>query len=309
MTTPKTGSPEWAGSQATPHTTVNEALRRIEAGAGLYLVVDKDLTTPPGSCADGATYIVAGGGAAWAGHIGDLAIAVGVNAANGWYFRDPEEGVFAWVQDENALYYATTATSPAAWTLYSLAGSLALNDLSDVETGPLVDGYVLTYDSDSPSGFKLLPVPAGSLAMDDLTDVFATAPADEDFLQYESSPAGWYAKSRAVADVGYLGSPQIADQDDYTLTLADAGKHYYHATGSSPDHTLTIPANASVPFPIGTVIAVINENAAGNLNIAITSDTLRWTDQTGSRTLGPNGTATLIKVTATVWRMTGDEIT
>jgi len=115
------------------------------------------------------------------------------------------------------------------------------------------------------------------------------------------------AATPSTTAVGYLGAPQMSDQDDYTLVMADAGKHYYHVSGST--HTLTIPANASVAFPIGTVIAVLNESGGGNLSIAITSDTLRWGSSTGTRTLAANGTATLLKVTSTVWRLTGDGIT
>lgn len=110
-----------------------------------------------------------------------------------------------------------------------------------------------------------------------------------------------------ATSVGFLGSPQMADQDDYTLALTDAGGHYYHVSGST--HTLTIPANASVSFPIGTVIGIVNENGGGALSIAITSDTLRWGSSTGTRTLAADGTATLLKVAATVWRLTGDGIT
>jgi hypothetical protein len=115
------------------------------------------------------------------------------------------------------------------------------------------------------------------------------------------------AAAPSVTAIGYLGAPQMSDQDDYTLVMADAGKHYYHVSGST--HTLTIPANASVAFPIGTVIVIVNEDAGGNLSIAITTDTLRWGSSTGTRTLAANGTATLIKVTSTVWRLTGDGIT
>lgn len=110
-----------------------------------------------------------------------------------------------------------------------------------------------------------------------------------------------------VNSVGYLGSPQMSNQGDYTLTMADAGKHYYHVSGSA--HTLTIPDNASVAYPVGTVIGVLNEDSAGNVTIAITSDTLRWGTQTGARTLAANGTASLLKVAATVWRLSGDNIT
>lgn len=115
MTTPKTSSPELSVSQASKEATHNEALRRIEAGAGHYLVVDKDLTAPPGSCADGATYIVgASATGTWASQDGNLAISVGANHANGWYFRTPEEGVTAYVQDENKLYLH----DGAAWGEY-----------------------------------------------------------------------------------------------------------------------------------------------------------------------------------------------
>lgn len=114
------------------------------------------------------------------------------------------------------------------------------------------------------------------------------------------------AATPATNAIGYLGSPQMSDQDDYTLVMADAGKHYYHVSGSS--HTLTIPDNGSVAFPIGTVIAGVNENGAGVLNIAITTDTLRWGDSTGSRAVAANGSFSLMKVASTVWRLTGDGI-
>lgn len=109
----------------------------------------------------------------------------------------------------------------------------------------------------------------------------------------------------AVNEVGYLGAPQNIQNANYGLVLTDCGKHLYHTTGTN---TWTIPANASVAFPVGTVIALVVENGSGNLTLAITSDTLRWQSSTGSRTIAANGTASLLKVAATVWRLTGDQI-
>lgn len=181
MTTPKTGSPEWAGSQATPHTTVNEALRRIEGGARLFPVVDKDLTTPPGACVDGACYIVAGGGGAWAGHIGDIAQAVGANAANGWYFQDPEDGVFAWVQDEGLLYRCTTGTSPASWSPFSIAHTHTASDITDlveavqdIVGAMTVAGANVTVSYDDSSG--LLTISATGGGGSGGTSAFVTPP-------------------------------------------------------------------------------------------------------------------------------------
>lgn len=189
MTTPKTGAPEWTASQASPNTTVNEQARRIESGAGFYQVVDKDLTTPPGSCADGATYIVAGGGGAWVGHIGDIAIAVGVDAGSGWYFRDQEEGLFAWVQDEDTLYRCTTSSSPGTWTAFN-SGATTLDGLTDVDVPSPTDGQVLTYDTTSPAGWKAETPAAVVTTLDGLSDVDTSsspAPASTDLLAFDGS--------------------------------------------------------------------------------------------------------------------------
>lgn len=103
MTTPIIGAPDWAASQASPWATVNQATRMIEALARYGIIEDRDLTAPPGSCADGACYLVkATATGAWAGQDGKMAIAVGANAASGWYFVTVAvEGVELYVRDEN----------------------------------------------------------------------------------------------------------------------------------------------------------------------------------------------------------------
>ena len=107
--------------------------------------------------------------------------------------------------------------------------------------------------------------------------------------------------------VGYLNIPQNSKSADYTFVLADAGEHILHPSADTTARTFTIPANGSVPFPIGTAITVINQNGAGVLTIAITSDTMRKADSgtTGSRTLAANGIVTILKVTATEWLISG----
>jgi hypothetical protein len=62
-----------------------------------------------------------------------------------------------------------------------------------------------------------------------------------------------------------------------------------------------------VAFPIGTAITFVNQNGAGTITIAITTDTMRLagTGGTGSRTLAANGTATALKITATEWIISG----
>lgn len=113
------------------------------------------------------------------------------------------------------------------------------------------------------------------------------------------------------AKVGYLDVPQNSQSVGYTLVLADAGKHILHPSADTTARTITIPANASVAFPVGAAISFINQNAAGVLTIAITTDTMRLAGPgtTGSRTLAANGIATAIKVTATEWLIAGVGLT
>jgi len=105
--------------------------------------------------------------------------------------------------------------------------------------------------------------------------------------------------------------PQNSQSAAYTLVIDDAGKHILHPSADTTARTFTIPANASVAFTIGTAITFVNQNAAGVLTIAITTDTMRLSDAgtTGSRTLVANGIATALKLTATEWLISGTGLT
>lgn len=107
--------------------------------------------------------------------------------------------------------------------------------------------------------------------------------------------------------VGYRDAPQVLQTDNYTLVLADRGKSVV-VNGTSK--TVTIPANGTVAFPIGTVIIIVNLNSTA-LSIAINTDTLTLANSTttGTRTLAQNGLATLVKITATSWLISGAGLT
>ena len=109
--------------------------------------------------------------------------------------------------------------------------------------------------------------------------------------------------------VGYLNIPQNAQTGNYTTVLSDSGKHIYHASGAGAA-TYTIAANASVAYPLGTVISFVNLSTT-SISIAITSDTLYLgnTGTTGTRTLANYGVANAIKVTSTAWIITGTALT
>ena len=114
-----------------------------------------------------------------------------------------------------------------------------------------------------------------------------------------------------TANLGYLGAPQNSKSADYTLVIGDAGNHIFHPSADTTARTFTIPANASVAFPIGTIIRFANQDSAGVITIAITTDTLRLSPggTTGSRSLAANGLAMALKLSATEWIISGTGLT
>ena len=86
-------------SQAQKHVTHNEAIRVLDALVHLA-VLDRDLTIPPGSPADGDRYLVAAGGAgSWTGKDGTVA----AWQDGAWAFLAPKAGWLLWVADESRL--------------------------------------------------------------------------------------------------------------------------------------------------------------------------------------------------------------
>lgn len=107
----------------------------------------------------------------------------------------------------------------------------------------------------------------------------------------------------AAASPGFRGLPLSSQAQGSVITLAltDAGKSVQNTLGG-----WTIPANASVAFPIGTTIELFNNSAVAQ-TAAITTDTLRLagTALTGSRSIPAYGSAVIVKRTATMWTLSG----
>ena len=91
--------PYVVAAQAQKHVTHNEALRLLD-GLVQLSVLDRDLTVPPASPADGDRYIVGSGATGdWAGW--DLNVALWTEGV--WLRLPPRTGWRAWVEDEGLL--------------------------------------------------------------------------------------------------------------------------------------------------------------------------------------------------------------
>lgn len=168
-------------------------------------------------------------------------------------------------------------------------------------------GKVLTIAGNvSANGATLSPTELGYLdgvssAIQTQLNAKAASGANTDITALDQDVTITATGTIAADTIGYRGLPQNSQTASYTLALADAGKHISITTGG-----VVIPANGSVAFPIGTTIVVFN-NSGSNQTISITTDTLRQagTANTGSRTLAQYGLVTCVKVTSTVWVISG----
>jgi hypothetical protein len=119
----------------------------------------------------------------------------------------------------------------------------------------------------------------------------------------------------STGPTGMTGTTSAITQNSqstaYTTVLADAEKHILHPSSDTTARTFTIDSNANVAYPIGTTITFVNQNGAGVVTIAVTSDTMRLAGAgtTGNRTLAANGIATALKLTSTEWIINGTGLT
>jgi hypothetical protein len=138
--TPRLSLPVIEAAQAQKHVTHNEALALLDALTQLT-VESRALATPPGSPAEGACYIPAGGATgAWSGWDGKIAVFNG-----GWFVIAPVPGLKAWVRDERL----TVTYEDGGWrdgiALTAHGGRVTLR--AKEEELPLTGAYVETSDA------------------------------------------------------------------------------------------------------------------------------------------------------------------
>lgn len=200
----------------------------------------------------------------------------------------------------------STETISAVWTFTALP---AFNGGTSGASAPFtVDStYVVTN-----LNADLLDGQEGSyyLACANFTGSLADARLSANVALYNASTANFTGTLQyGGLEVGFRHIPQNAQTGSYTCVLGDSGKEIYHAAAAGAA-TYTIPANASVAYPIGTCLVFTNMSTNA-VTIAITSDTLylAGAGTTGSRTLAQYGSATARKLTSTTWIISGSGLT
>lgn len=99
----------WTLGESGWGTGMDTNLKRLGAVVGLS-VVDRDLTTPPASPANGDRYLIpAGATGVWSGKTGQIAVRI----ASAWEYHIPKPGWLCFIEDEEVLSaYKLTGWSP-----------------------------------------------------------------------------------------------------------------------------------------------------------------------------------------------------
>ena len=134
----------------------------------------------------------------------------------------------------------------------------------------------------------------------------AVAPLDADLLYVSKAAGGPLDKSStALALKTYVLTRDVLTKTaDYTLILTDVGKvvEANKATAIS----ITVPANATVAFPVGTLIRVVQIGAGATTIVATGGVTI---SPIATKTLvlaGQYGVALLYKRATDTWILSGD---
>jgi hypothetical protein len=224
---------------------------------------------------------------------------------------DPHFSGVLYINNEHVM---TTVTTPQkATTLYSPEGQItdgpALS-ISNNTGGNIHRAQTHTFGSLGTGGISTTWLTVNSTAATfSVPATLTTAPAAGD--NSNKVPTTNWVQTQ-VASSFYVSFAQNIRNATYTLAIGDAGKQIYHASSDATTRTWTIPSNATVAFPIGTTIMLINQGGAITLTIA-GGDALyhAGTANTGTRTL--SGTtasmATILKVTSTSWIIWGYGVT
>jgi len=185
-------------------------------------------------------------------------------------------------------------------SILNAKGDLIVASAADVPailTAAVTDGYILSTVATAATGLAWIANDQGDLtavsAGTGITVTDSTGPIPTVAFDYRAGSAVTLNAQTA----------------SYTLVLADADQKLVTLSVASAN-TVSIPTNASVAYPTGSVINVI-QIGAGQTTIQASSSGTTTIDSTGATTAAPKlraqfSAASCIKVATDTWYVVGD---
>lgn len=209
---------------------------------------------------------------------------------------------------------AATITPPSTGSAFNITGVVTITAIASTNSW---DGRIITLifaDAVTLTHSSTLALPGAislTTAANTVAQFVQTGSGAWRCFEYLRADAKIHNSAGTAYTPGFLEVPQNSQSAAYTTVMADAARHILHPSADITARTFTIDSNANVAYPVGTPLTFINQNGAGVLSIAITTDTMRLAGAgtTGTRTLAANGIATAIKLVATEWIINGIGLT
>lgn len=214
--------PYIAAAQAQKHVTHNEGMTLLDTLVQLS-VIDKDLLAPPGSPAEGDTYIVAGAGGtatgAWTGW--DKRVARYIDGE--WRSYLPGQGGgagwLAWVLDEDAMY----RFDGTAWALAGIEGPIGPSGAPGANGADGADGQSFQPDA-------VVSLIAGRTTYDSEVVAFSVLVVSDStngneptlYFKLSATPADWSAPLPWTAGSGAVSGVVVRAATTANVTIATA---------------------------------------------------------------------------------------
>ena len=228
-----------------------------------------------------------------------------------------EEGRICYLDSTNELqFYNGSAwvsiNSEAVINIITTKGDLVAGTAASTIARLGVGGNdtFLIADSSTATGLKWSTIPADAVTTAKILDSNVTTAKIADSAITSAKIADGTIvnadiNASAAIDLGKLADATIDEKSaSYTLALTDKNK-FIKMSVTSTANTVTVPTNASVAFPIGSQIHII-QYGTGKTQVIPVSGTVILYATPGAYLRAQYSSATLLKCDTNIWMLMGD---
>lgn len=212
------------------------------------------------------------------------------------------EAISGQIQAKGDLIVGTAPTTAGRLPLgvngqYLIANSATATGLAWADS-VITDGSIVNADISTSAAIDKTKISGTAITAADTGTVTSTMIADGTIVNADIS-------ATAAIDLGKLADATIDEKSaSYTLALTDKNK-FIKMNVTTTANTVTVPTNASVAFPVGSQIHII-QYGSGKTQVIPVSGTVTIYATPGTYLRAQYSSATLLKCDTNIWMLMGD---